>query len=151
MEKEQELQETEATEETVETVASEIETEEIVDETVESQENEKEEEKLVKESKPEKPKKEREGRSIVSRILNVVLWIVLLAWMALVVTDYIHVHNEEKPQFCWFNEKTTSYDDGSVTECTGLGYKVINYNRNSFKAIEFGPFWITDRTAEENK
>lgn len=132
-------------EEKVETV-EEVKEETVPEETVT--------EEPKKEEKVEKPKKEREEgktKKIISRVLNVLLWIVLLAWMALVVTDYIHVHNEEEPKFCWFNEKTTNYNDGTVTECTGLGYKVIKYNRTSFKALEFGPFWIEDRTAENNK
>ena len=142
-------------EETVEPeVEEETETQEEKEETVteEEPEEEKTEEKPVTEKKePKKERPEREGRSILSRVLNILLWVVLFAWMALVVIDYFHVQNQEKPQFCWFNEHTTSYNDGSVTECTGLGYKVINYDRTSFKAIEFGPFWIKDRTAEENK
>lgn len=101
----------------------------------------------TKESKPKKEKKE--GKSLLSRIINIALWIVLFVWMALVLTDYIQVRNEEEPKFCWFNEKTTEYSDGTVTECTGLGYKVINYKRSNFKAIEFGPFWLKDRTAED--
>ena len=70
--------------------------------------------------------------------------------MIIVFSDYIKVHNEEEPKFCW-NEKTTTYDDGIVVQCSGLGYKVINYKRASFRAIEFGPFWIKDRTAENEK
>lgn len=95
-----------------------------------------------------KEKKGKKERSLFSKIMNVVLWIILFAWMALVFTDFMKTRSEKEPIFCWWNEKTTNYNDGTVTECTGLGYKVINYNRTSFKAIEFGPFWITDRSAE---
>ena len=130
-----------------------------VEETTPTVEEVKEEptvqEQPVEEPKQEeKPKKEREKgktKRIISKIINFLLWIVLFAWMALVVTDYIHVQNQEEPKFCMFNKNTTDYNDGSVTECTGLGYKVIKYDRTSFKAIEFGPFWIKDRTAEDNK
>lgn len=99
--------------------------------------------------KPKKEKKEREGRSVLSRIVNIVLWVVLFAWMALVLVDYFHVRNEEEPQFCWWNKQTHEHTDGNVTECTGLGYKVIRYNRDSFKAIEFGPFWASERNADQ--
>lgn len=146
MEKEKELEQN-VVEETVETVEETESIETPEEETVEQGEVKE----TVIEEKPKKERPQREGRSIVSRILNILLWIVLFAWMALVIVDFINVQNEKQPQFCWFNEKTTSYNDGSVTECTGLGYKVINYNRTSFKAIEFGPFWISDRTAEDNK
>ena len=102
----------------------------------------------------EKPKKknndETKEKSILSKTLNIILWVVLFAWMALVLVDYFKVRNEEEPIFCWFNNHTTTYENGTVKECTGLGYKVINYNREDYKAIEFGPFWIKDRTAEEN-
>lgn len=97
----------------------------------------------------EKPKKEkREGRSVVARVINIVLWVILFAWMALVLVDYFHTRNETDPQFCFWNKQTHEHEDGNVTECTGLGYKIIKYNRTSFKAVEFGPFWISERNAE---
>lgn len=108
-----------------------------------------EKEEFFEEEKGKK-KKEKNEKSLFSRIMNVILWIILFAWMIIVVIDFVHVRNEEEPQFCW-GEKVTKYDDGTVTERTGLGYKVISYNRESLKAIEFGPFWISDRTAEDNK
>jgi hypothetical protein len=103
------------------------------------------EEKEVKKNR----KKEKNEKSLSSRILNIVLWLVLFAWMALVLVDFFKTREEKDPVFCWFNNKTTEYSNGTVTECMGLGYKVINYNREDFKAIEFGPFWIQDRTADE--
>lgn len=109
----------------------------------------KSEEKEFFDENPKKERKEKRDKSIISRVLNIVLWIILFAWMALVLTDYFKVRNEDDPMFCWFNNKTTSYENGTVKECTGLGYKVIKYNREDFKAIEFGPFWLTDRTAEK--
>lgn len=105
----------------------------------------------------EKPKKKKEvvykekEPSLISKILNIVLWVILFAWMAIVLVDYFQVRNEKEPKFCWFNDKTTQYENGTVEECTGLGYKVINYNREDFKAIEFGPFWIKDRTAPKTE
>lgn len=101
-------------------------------------------------SKKNKREKENDNKkSLISRIVNIALWVILFAWMALVLVDYIHTRNDEKPQFCWWNKNTTQYEDGTVTSCNGLGYKVINYNRDSFKAIEFGPFWIKDRTQKD--
>jgi hypothetical protein len=97
-----------------------------------------------KETKPERPRKKR--KKLIFRILNILLWIILIIWAVMVVTDYININKEKDPKFCWFNEKTTEYEDGTVTECSGIGYKVIKYNRTSFKAIEFGPFWIKDRS-----
>lgn len=109
----------------------------------------------------EKPKKKnttkekevvyvKEEKSILSKVVNIILWVILLAWMVLVLVDYFKVRDEKDPIFCWWNKQTYQYENGTVEECTGLGYKVIKYNREDFKAIEFGPFWITDRTAEDN-
>ena len=95
-----------------------------------------------------KNKEKKEGRSTLFKTLNIILWTVIIAWVALVVIDYFRVRDEKKPLFCWFNETTTTYENGTVDECIGLGYKVIKYNREDFKAIEFGPFWIEDRTKE---
>ena len=122
--------------------------EEIIDETKEDKIEiikEKPEEELVKIKKSDL-KRDKNKKSLISRIINIILWIIIIAWATLVVTDYINVNKEKDPKFCWFNEKTTKYDDGEVTECMGIGYKVIKYNRTSFKAIEFGPFWIKDRS-----
>ena len=86
----------------------------------------------------EKPKKKKEvvykekEPSLISKILNIVLWVILFAWMAIVLVDYFQVRNEKEPKFCWFNDKTTQYENGTVEECTGLGYKVINYYREDF-------------------
>ena len=32
--------------------------------------------------------------------------------------------------------------------CTGLGYKIYHYERDSYKGIEYGPFWSKDRSAD---
>ena len=53
----------------------------------------------------------------------------------------------------YHKNKTTShihkYDDGKVTECIGLGYKVYNYDRESFdKGVEFGPLFTKERVSK---
>ena len=101
------------------------------------------------EEKPKKEKKEKRGRSLFVRIMDVALWVVLLGWMAVCVTDFIQIQREEKPVFCKKFEKT-DYDDGIVEYCTGLGYKVFYYNRRCYKASEFGPFWTKDRSVDHN-
>ena len=82
--------------------------------------------------------KKAEKKGVLSTILSIILWIVLLAWMAVVLIDFFHVRNDEDPQFCFWNKKTTEYQDGTIKECTGAGYKVIKYDRESYKAVEFG-------------
>ena len=97
----------------------------------------------------EKPKKEK-GESTFNKVMNVILWIVLFAWMAICLVDFYKTHQEQEPMFC-LKKEVTKYDDGQVRSCLGLGYKVYHYERKSFKAIEFGPFWSKDRSAEEEK
>ena len=100
-----------------------------------------EEEVVVTES----PKK---GKPVWKRILNIVLWVVLACWIAVCIVDFVQVQNKKDPKFCIKNE-TVKYSDGNVKICTGLGYKVIKYERASYRAIEFGPFWIKDSTSDK--
>ena len=92
--------------------------------------------------------KPKNTKKIVKIIINIILWGVLIGWAGICVYDFINVQsNGKEPKFCIKNE-TIKYSDGTVKICTGLGYKVINYQRASYKAIEFGPFWISDRTSD---
>ena len=95
----------------------------------------------------EKPKKEWKDTAFY-KVTNVILWIVLFVWMAICLVDFYQTHQEKEPMFC-LKKEVTKYDDGNVRSCLGLGYKVYHYNRKSFKAIEFGPFWSKDRSAEK--
>ena len=97
--------------------------------------------------KPKKEKKEKRGRSLIVRIFDILIWIVLLGWMAICITDFVQVQREEKTVFCK-KYTTEEYSDGNVESCTGLGYKVINYNRKCYKAVEYGPFWAKDRSID---
>lgn len=97
------------------------------------------------EEKPQKEKKKK--KSIIIRILDLLLWVVLLGWMAICFYDYYNVSNEKEPKFC-LKEETTQYYDGTVDSCLGPGYKVYYYNRESYQGYQFGPFWIKDKTAD---
>ena len=90
---------------------------------------------------------EEKEKSLFQKILNIVLWIVLFAWMGLCIIDYIVVQSKNDPVFC-LKKEVNQYDDGTVKSCLGLGYKVYQYNRDSYSGIEFGPFWIKDRSAK---
>ena len=85
---------------------------------------------------------------VLFKILDILMWVVLISWVVMVIVDFVRVRGKNEPYFCWFNKHTTTYENGTVDECMGIGYKVINYNREDFKAVEFGPFWISDRTAK---
>ena len=101
-------------------------------------------------SKKKLEQKDKDEKSLFQRIMNVVLWIVLFVWMGVVLFDYYHVSKNTDPTFC-IKKDVTKYNDGEVKWCLGAGYKVFQYNRNCYQAIEFGPFWSKDRSAEDTR
>ena len=103
-------------------------------------------EKVEEESFDEK----KDKKSTFQRVMNIILWIVLFIWMGICLIDFFNAHNENDPIFC-LSKETVKYDDGQVRICTGLGYKVFNYERASYKGIEYGPFWSSDRSAKQDK
>lgn len=105
---------------------------------------EEKKEEVVETSKKEK-KQEKEKKNIFVRILDKVLWLVLIAWIGICVVDYINVVNEKEPQFC-IKKETITYDDGTVDVCRGAGYVTYHYQRKSYNGYEFGPFWTKDRS-----
>lgn len=102
----------------------------------------KEDETLAQDFKEEKENK------VFTKVLNIVLWIILFVWMGMCLYDFYTVKAEKKPVFC-IKEETIQYEDGTVISCLGPGYKVYRYNRDSYKGIEFGPFWAKDRSDKE--
>lgn len=57
--------------------------------------------------------------------------------------DYVNTINEKDPKFC-LSTNTVELENGSASECNGVGYKVLTYY-NSNKEVttrEFGPFFI---------
>ena len=85
-------------------------------------------------------------KSLFSKVMNVMLWIVLIIWMGICLVDYFRTTNNKEPIMCLSKQRIT-YSDGYVDECTGLGYKVYNYRRASMNGNQYGPFWIKDRSA----
>lgn len=83
-------------------------------------------------------------KTIISKIFNIVFTIVFLGWMTVLLIDYVNVSKGESAKFC-INNAIKDYTDGSVEICTGLGYKVYKYNREGYKAIDFGPFWMEEK------
>ena len=80
-------------------------------------------------------------------ILKITILVILFAWIIIVFTDYFRVRQGNNPMFC-LSEETKQYEDGSNYICTGLGYKMIKYNRTCLSATEFGPFIIKERQCE---
>lgn len=118
----------------------------------------KKETKKVKEAKVEekedfldekKDKKEYE-KTMFYKVSNIILWIVFIIWAAICLTDFVRVRQLKEPAFC-IKKQTTQYQDGVVDSCLGVGYKVYNYKRDSYRAVEFGPFWAKDRSAKQDE
>ena len=80
-------------------------------------------------------------------VLKVLVLILIVVWVATVLFDYFKAKNNENPKFC-LREETHVYADGTTYECLGLGYKIYRYER-SFRAVEFGPFFIKERMSAE--
>ena len=80
----------------------------------------------------------------IAKIFDIVLWILLFAWGGICLFDYYNVVNDKDAKFC-IKTKTTTYEEGTVTTCTGLGYKAYYYDMKSKKGRDFGPFWIKAR------
>ena len=88
---------------------------------------------------------------VVIKIFSILVTFVLVLWVALAVFDFVRCgHKDEngnvqKPLIV-IKTNTYNYDDGSATEYMSLGYKYVEYNRNSLRAYEFGPFWLKVRS-----
>lgn len=97
----------------------------------------------VKETKKEESFENSKQRpSIIKVIWNIIFWGVIIVLAFVWVFDFIQVKNDKEPKFCISN-KTHTYEDGTVEECTGLGYKVYNYNRTSLNYdVQFSPFFV---------
>ncbi len=95
-----------------------------------------------------KTRKSLKEKSLFSKIIGILLWIVLLLFLVAIGWDYVNFKMNKEPMFC-IKKETTKYDDGTVDICTGVGYKVFKYDRESFRGREFGPFWKQDRTSED--
>jgi len=81
-------------------------------------------------------------RKLIRIVFDIIFWIVIICLLIIWLTDFINVQNDKDPVFC-ISRKTHVFDDGTVEECVGLGYKIYDYNRTSLsKSRQFGPFFI---------
>lgn len=92
-----------------------------------------------------KPKKKK---STFGKIINIIIWLVVLGWLCIFMYDFINTVSEKDPVFC-LERTTENNSDGTVKICEGVGYKVFDYDYGSIKALEFAPFWNKPKTAEE--
>lgn len=89
------------------------------------------------------------SRDTLKLIGNIIFWTIILVLAVVWIVDFVKVTSEKEPIFCIKNE-VHEYDDGTVKECTGLGYKVYTYNRNSLgTGVEFEPFFVKMKQPEK--
>lgn len=77
---------------------------------------------------------------MVKKVLNVTFWVVLSIVFAIWIFDYINVKTNGEPKLC-LHKETHKFDDGkndgTVEQCTGLGYRVYKYDTENIKGIDF--------------
>lgn len=84
---------------------------------------------------------------IFQKVASIILTVIIISWISLIVLDFIRCGQKDKngnikKPLIIVKTNTYNYDDGNATEYMSLGYKYIEYNRNSYVAYEFGPFWL---------
>lgn len=86
--------------------------------------------------------KNKEEKNVIKIALNILFWTLLTVIAIIWIIDFNKVQKEEKPVFCII-EKTHKFEDGTVEECIGLGYKIYEYKRESINGTrQFSPFYI---------
>lgn len=87
----------------------------------------------------------KNSSKIIKIIFNIFFWIAVVVLAVIWVSDYMKVRDNKEPKYC-LETKIHEFEDGSVKECIGLGYKTYKYERISMpNAIEFGPFFMKMR------
>ena len=76
---------------------------------------------------------------------------VFLGLLAVKVRADDTVYSEGYFYYTEKDESSATYGEGTVDRWTGLGYRVYRYKRANYDGIEYGPFWIGDRTATVEK
>lgn len=105
----------------------------------------KEKNELVENETVDKVKEKNKNSNIVKRIFNIFFWVSIIILAFIWVSDYARVRENKEAKYC-ISTKIHEFEDGSVKECIGLGYKTYKYERTSMSAgIEFGPFFMKMR------
>lgn len=93
-------------------------------------------------------------KSPFSKIFSLILLILVLGWSYILYTDYTRVNNKQEPKYCYWQKTEEKFENGTISSCTGLGYKVIHYVKNEedgdiIKVDELIPIWIKVKTLEQ--
>ncbi len=82
---------------------------------------------------------------MIKKILNVAFWVIFSVVFVIWVVDFVLTQTGKDPIFC-LKKVTHQYEDGKVDECTGLGYRIYNYDRKSLpKGVDFAPIFVKMR------
>lgn len=85
---------------------------------------------------------EDDKKSVGHKIFDVIFWICIALLAFIWIFDFIQVKDGKDPKFC-IKTELHEYEDGTVNECDGLGYKVFKYNRTSINIdTQFSPFFV---------
>lgn len=79
---------------------------------------------------------------MLKKILNVLFWVVFVVLLTIWIIDFVKIKSNNDPIFC-LKKEVHKFDDGTVDECLGLGYRIYNYKRSSLpKGVDFAPFFV---------
>lgn len=82
---------------------------------------------------------------MIKKVLNVAFWVIFCVVLAIWVVDFVQTQRNKEPVFC-LKKVTHQYDDGTVNECTGLGYRIFKYNRKTLPTgVDFAPIFVKQR------
>lgn len=71
-----------------------------------------------------------------------IILIFIISLLFVWISDYRNIKEKKEPKYCIFVQ-VHEYNDGNVTECIGLGYKIYKYERISIpKTTDFGTIFM---------
>ena len=98
-----------------------------------------------------KEENKKAWKEILLKVWDIAFWVLFIAIALTWVTDYFRVRADKDPQFC-LAKKTKQFEDGTVETCTGVGYKIYSYNRESLDTgVEFVPFFVKMKEPKTSK
>ena len=78
-------------------------------------------------------------------ILSILFLFIITILISIWISDYQKVKNNQEPEFC-LSTQIYEFEDGSITQCIGLGYKIYKYERISLpRTMEFGTIFMKMR------
>ncbi len=87
-------------------------------------------------------------------IFSVILMILVVAWSFIMYSDYTRVNDKKNPKYCIWEQKVDKFENGSISSCVGLGYRVVHYNKTNeageeVRVDEFTPIWVKIKSLDQ--